>query len=68
MRTMQFGGMPILRSNARLTNFKDFADLFWLMMNGVGTGYSVQTHHVDQLPVIDEGNAGIITIDDSKEG
>lgn len=76
MRTMQFGGTPIFRSNSRafncsyaaLTSFKDFADLFWLMMNGVGTGYSVQRHHIDQLPSIAVGNDGIIQIEDSKEG
>lgn len=76
MRTMQFAGMPILRSNSRafncsyaaLTSFKDFSDLFWLMMNGVGTGYSVQRHHVEQLPVINAGNNGIVTLPDTKEG
>ncbi len=76
MRTMQFAGMPILRSNSRafncsyaaLTSFKDFSDLFWLMMNGVGTGYSVQSHHVAQLPVVSKGNSGIVTLPDTKEG
>jgi ribonucleoside-diphosphate reductase alpha chain len=76
MRTLQFAGMPIFRSNARafncsyaaLTTWKDFSDLFWLMMNGVGTGYSVQQHHIDQLPVVAEGNDGIVTLPDTKEG
>ncbi len=37
-------------------------------MNGVGTGYSVQSHHVEQLPVISNGNSGIVTLPDTKEG
>ena len=76
MRTMQFGGMPIFRSNARayncafaaLTSWKDFADMFWLLMNGVGTGYSVQGHHIDQLPAIHSFEGQTFTVPDSKEG
>lgn len=76
MRTMQFGGMPIFRSNARgyncafaaLTSWKDFADMFWLLMNGVGTGYSVQQHHIDQLPVVHAFEGQTFTVPDSKEG
>jgi len=76
MRTMQFGGMPIFRSNARayncafaaLTNWKDFADMFWLLMNGVGTGYSVQAHHVEQLPAITGTWGEVFVVPDSKEG
>lgn len=76
MRTMQFAGLPIFRSNSRafncsyaaLTNWKDFADLFWLMMNGVGTGYSVQRHHLAHLPVVPKGTGGIVQLPDTKEG
>lgn len=38
------------------------------MMNGVGTGYSVQKQHISQLPVISKGNSGVFTVEDSKEG
>jgi ribonucleoside-triphosphate reductase len=76
MRTMQFGGSPIFRSNARayncaftaLTSWKDFADMFWLLMNGVGTGYSVQTHHVEQLGAVEGQHGEIFIVPDSKEG
>jgi ribonucleoside-triphosphate reductase len=75
MRTMQFAGEPIFRSNARafncsyaaLTKWKDFADIFWLMMNGVGTGYSVQKHHIEKLPTVGLGVRGYVTLPDTKE-
>jgi ribonucleoside-diphosphate reductase alpha chain len=38
------------------------------MMNGVGTGYSVQSHHVEELPVVWKGRSRIYQIEDSKEG
>ena len=38
------------------------------MMNGVGTGYSVQRHHIAHLPVIKKGNSGVVTLPDTKEG
>lgn len=77
MRSMQFGGYPIFRSNARmyncayapLTEWKDFADLFWLLLNGVGVGYSVQQRHISQLPYIwgFDGSEEFV-VEDSKEG
>ena len=80
MRTMQFGGEAIERSHARsyncaysaLTSWKDFADLFWLLMNGVGVGYSVQRHHVEQLPWIGQNfpsrDGDVFVVEDSREG
>lgn len=76
MRFMQFAGQAIQRSNARgyncsytaLETFKDFSDLFWLLMNGCGTGYSVQKYHVDQLPTIKAGYKFTFVIPDNKEG
>ena len=49
MRTLQFGGTAVERSNARafncgyaaLTEWRDYSDLFYLLMCGTGTGYSV---------------------------
>lgn len=76
MRTMQFAGKAMARSNARcyncayaaLTEWKDFGDLFWLMMNGVGTGYSVQYQHIKTLPIIETGQEKTFLIFDTKEG
>ena len=76
MRSMQFAGYAISRSNVRIYNcaflpiesFKDIADAMFISMNGAGVGYSVQSRHVNQLPVI----AGlptnsVIYLDDTKE-
>jgi ribonucleoside-triphosphate reductase len=78
MRSLQFGGDAILRANARiyncafanLTKWEDFADLFYLLMCGTGTGYSVQKRHVEQLPAIDyeKGVGDIFVVEDNKEG
>jgi len=78
MRSLQFGGDAILRANARiyncafanLTKWEDFADLFYLLMCGTGTGYSVQKRHVEQLPPVDyeKGVGDIFIVPDNKEG
>lgn len=60
MRSMQFGGRPIELTNNRLFNCAyvavDNPAAFWestfLLLGGSGVGYSVQTHHVDQLPSV----------------
>lgn len=57
-RALQFGGEPVLRKHARLYNctashcnrLRFFQECFWLLLCGCGTGFSVQKHHVDQLP------------------
>lgn len=77
MRSMQFAGYPIERSEVRIYNcaytpiesFKDIADSAWISMNGTGVGYSVQLRHVSKLPVI-SGQEGcpVFAIPDSKEG
>lgn len=76
MRSLQFSGPPLLKSHARcfncsyspLTTWKDFADLFWLSMNGVGVGYSIQKEHINQLPTIRLSDIETFVIEDSKEG
>jgi ribonucleoside-diphosphate reductase alpha chain len=78
MRTLQFGGEAVSRSHARayncsfaaLTSWDDFADLFYLLCCGTGAGYSVQRHHIEQLPAIDYDNGlgSIFVVPDSKEG
>lgn len=77
MRTMQFAGEAISRSNARAFNcsflhmdsVEAFAELFWLLMNGVGVGYSVQWRHVRKIGKIPSGLRGHTHfVADSKEG
>ncbi len=78
MRSFQFGGEAIMRANARsyncafaaLTKWQDFGDLFYLLMCGTCTGYSVQKHHVSQLPVVncDSGRGDVVIVPDDKEG
>jgi ribonucleoside-diphosphate reductase alpha chain len=60
MRSMQFAGKPIEINNARIFNcsylpiddFRAFSEIMFLLLSGCGVGYSVQSHHVDQLPEI----------------
>lgn len=60
MRSLQFGGIPIELNNSRIYNcsflpidhYKSFAEAMFLLLSGCGVGYSVQRHHVDQLPEI----------------
>lgn len=60
MRSLQFGGKPIEISPNRLYNcayspvdhWKVFGEIMFLLLGGSGVGYSVQYHHVDQLPHI----------------
>lgn len=60
MRSLQFGGRPIELSNNRIYNcaylpadhYKAFSETMFLLLGGSGVGYSVQSHHVAQLPEI----------------
>lgn len=60
MRSMQFAGKPIELSPARLynccfmpmDNFLSFSELMFLLLSGTGVGYSVQKHHVADLPEV----------------
>ena len=60
MRGLQFGGRGILDKNMRLYNctcsYADrprfFAEALWLLLAGSGVGFSVQRHHVEELPEI----------------
>lgn len=59
-RALQFGGQAILDKQARIYNCtvsyidrpRFFQECFYLLLCGCGTGFSVQTHHVDRLPSI----------------
>lgn len=60
MRSMQFAGKPIEMNPARLynccyipiTDYRAFSETMFLLLGGTGVGYSVQKHHVEQLPEI----------------
>lgn len=60
MRSMQFAGLPIEVNNTRIFNCSYcpvdhpvvFAEAMFLLLGGTGFGYSVQKHHVNELPVI----------------
>ena len=59
-RILQFGGEPIFKHNARVYNcsfghinrVRAFQELMYLLLCGCGVGFSVQKHHVAQLPII----------------
>lgn len=58
MRSLQFGGRPILLNEARIFNCayapaespKFFPETMFLLLGGTGLGYSVQERHVKKLP------------------
>jgi ribonucleoside-diphosphate reductase alpha chain len=60
MRSLQFAGKPIDLNPARIYNCSFlpiddptcFAEAMFLLLSGVGVGYSVQRHHIDKLPEI----------------
>ena len=62
MRSMQFGGKPIEVAPNRIYNcafmpvsdIDSFAECMFLLLGGTGVGYSVQKHHVNQLPSIQQ--------------
>ena len=62
MRSLQFGGKPIEISPNRVYNCAylpldhpdSFHEIMFLLLGGTGVGYSVQNHHVNQLPPINK--------------
>ena len=79
MRSMQFGGKPIEVSPNRIfncayapvDNYHVFSEIMFLLLGGTGTGYSVQKHHVEKLPLIrkpSEKRSRRFLIGDSIEG
>tara|TARA_Y100000593_G_scaffold78969_1_gene146752 strand:+ start:57 stop:2036 length:1980 start_codon:yes stop_codon:yes gene_type:complete len=60
MRSMQFAGVAIDVNPARIfncsylpvTSIDAFNETMFLLLSGVGVGFSVQKHHVEQLPEI----------------
>ena len=78
-RALQFGGEQLLKHEIRLYNcvssYADrpefFGEFMYMLLCGAGAGFSVQWHHVNKLPELNNlFNAGSITytIEDSIEG
>ncbi len=65
MRSMQFGGKPIEVAPNRIFNcafmpaddWRCFGEAMFLLLGGTGVGYSVQKHHVENLPEITRPNS-----------
>ena len=64
MRSLQFGGAPIELAPNRIFNCaylpvsetEAFSETMFLLLGGTGVGYSVQRHHVTQLPEVRSPN------------
>jgi ribonucleoside-triphosphate reductase (thioredoxin) len=77
MRAMQFSGPAIAKNNSRIYNcaylpvddIRAFSETMFLLLGGTGVGYSVQQHHVAQLPPIRKArDTRKFLIGDSLEG
>lgn len=78
MRSLQFGGRPIELANNRIYNcaylpiddVAAFSEMMFLLLGGTGGGYSVQRHHVEQLPIVrgTSGESRRFLVGDSIEG
>lgn len=78
-RSLQFGGEQIFKHEARMYNCSTshvsrprfFSEALYLMLCGVGIGFSVQKHHIEQLPTIarrSQKKVKVFQIPDSIEG
>lgn len=64
MRSLQFAGKAIEVNNSRIYNcsylpinsIHAFSETMFLLLSGVGVGYSIQGHDIAQLPVIKKPN------------
>lgn len=60
MRAMQFAGPAIARNNSRIYNcaylpvdgIRAFSEAMFLLLGGTGVGFSVQLHHIENLPPV----------------
>ncbi|OIR15137.1 adenosylcobalamin-dependent ribonucleoside-triphosphate reductase [mine drainage metagenome] len=60
MRSLQFGGIAILRNHSRMFNcayspadrVEFFGEYYFLLLSGTGCGFSVQKQHVGRLPTL----------------
>lgn len=64
MRALQFAGPALEVNNARgfncaylpIDNYHAFSETMFLLLGGSGVGYSVQRHHIEQLPAIEKSS------------
>lgn len=64
MRSMQFAGKSIEIAPSRIFNcayapidhIRSFSEVMFLLLGGTGVGFSVQQHHIDNLPEIRKPN------------
>jgi len=77
MRAMQFSGDAILKNHARQYNcsytpvndIRVFGEILFLLLSGVGVGFSVQKQHTNHLPKITQPKeAGFFVAQDSIMG
>jgi len=79
MRSMQFAGKPIEIAPSRIFNcafapvdhIRAFSEIMFLLLGGTGVGFSVQKHHIENLPDIHKptpGKTRRYLIGDSIEG
>lgn len=79
MRSIQFGGEPIEKKNARMYNcsyspvdrINFFSEAIFLLLSGTGIGFSVEFNNIDNLPELKTPSFNNIvhhTIEDSIEG
>lgn len=79
MRSLQLGGKPIEVNPARIYNcsylpiddWRAFSEVMFLLLSGSGVGFSVQKHHIGNLPEIKKPNPNRLRrflIGDSIEG
>tara|TARA_Y100001938_G_scaffold151127_1_gene246340 strand:- start:4896 stop:6755 length:1860 start_codon:yes stop_codon:yes gene_type:complete len=60
MRAAQFAGPAIVKNESRIYNcaylplddYRSFSEIMFLLLGGTGVGFSVQYHHIEQLPEI----------------
>lgn len=78
-RALQFGGQQIFKHEARMYNCsvshcnrtRFFQEAMYMLLCGCGVGFSVQTHHIAQLPKVKKRYAKkskVFTVPDSIEG
>lgn len=77
MRALQFAGVAIEKNHSRgyncaylpISHHSAFSEVMFLLLGGTGVGYSVQRHHVSQLPpIIKPQKSRKFLIGDSIEG
>ena len=60
MRAAQFSGPAIVKNESRVYNcaylpiddYRSFSEIMFLLLGGTGVGFSVQYHHINNLPEI----------------